>query len=59
MLLTPPFRLCICAHVHMCDRSLVYKITHIPADPYVFIADFRGQKMTHTFPPTLAEVMGT
>src|SRR5262250_1437455 len=22
-------------------------------------ADFRGQKMTHTFPPTLAEVMGT
>jgi uncharacterized glyoxalase superfamily protein PhnB len=23
------------------------------------IADFRGQKMTHTFPHTLAEVMGT
>ena len=23
------------------------------------IADFRGRKMTHTFPHTLAEVMGT
>ena len=24
----------------------------------IFNADFRGQKMTHTFPPTLAEVRG-
>jgi hypothetical protein len=55
---TPSFRVCICAHVHMCDRSLVYKITHIPANPYAFIlVQVCPCSRVHTFTPSHAQVL--
>jgi hypothetical protein len=48
-----------CGHTLRQSAELFAQLSRHCQCPRVLIADFRGQKMTHTFPPTVAEVMGT
>jgi class 3 adenylate cyclase len=45
--------MCICAQVNMCDCSLVYKITDIPANPSAFtLVHLCTCSLTHKFTPS-------
>ena len=49
---------CICAHMHPCDRSLVHKITVILADLSTFtLVQMCTRSLAHKFTPSHTDVV--